>query len=484
MENSRLPGNLLKLKKLSTTDFVNFKVLDETKSKIKEAEKLLQKVIENSNKSVIPKTDQFSLIVQNFLDPEKRFSFFTNTSTVKKLCWALDYSDSKIPNSIIELGYLTTALETIEPHFTPSCYSALIYILCSNWGDNNVDRLRRYLALKLKDETNQREKVLFFQKKLSFISINTGPGDWAFQTFNYGERHLEVFFEKNSMVAYLKTTRFFKIFTITYFEEFLKNSTFENRSRWQEIIDFSKNNYEESIAKYLVAFEIFHFKNQIKNDSIRDVIQNQAVKLIGDPNRESHWKLQKSEYSQDKINIVEEARKVLNQWINETLVNLFFSQVVDDRDRRSFWMTYVSKMSTVDIFLSDSQLYSILGDPKVKDGLENRFGILTSGGNTSSILIFTIDKYRFVLAGSIAGGALYVHPNTSTLYPRIEDLKSEWLYAGKRLRTLNKQSLIHSYLPILINQDGYYLEFHEEGRMVHTGNWQWRLESWLESKTQ
>ncbi len=484
MDNKNSSGNLLKFKKLGNTDFVKFKILEETKAKIKKAEKLLQKVIDNSNNTAIPKKDQFNLIVESFLDPGKRDSFFTNSSAVKRLCWALDYTDSRIPNSIIELGYLTTALETIEPHFTPSCYSALIYILCSNWGDNNIDRLKRYIALKLKEETNQRAKVQFFQKNLGYISLSTGPVDWAVQTFNSGELHLEGFFEKNAMAEYLKNTRYFKKFTMTFFEVLLKNSRFENRSRWQEIIDFSKVNYEISLTKYLISFEISHFKIQITNDSIRDIIKNQAVKLIGDPNRESYWKLPENEYQRDKIDIVEDARNVLNQWINETLVNIFFSKVVDDRDRRSFWMGYVSKMSTVDIFLSDYQLHSILNDPQVKGGLENRFGILTSGGSTSSILIFTIDKYRFVLAGSIAGGALYVHPNTSTLYPRIEDLKSDWLYAGKRLRTLNKQSLIHSYLPNLINQDSYYLDFHEEGRMVHTGNWQWRLSSWLKSKIQ
>ena len=129
MENLNSFGKLLKFKKLGNSDFVKFNVLEETKTKIKEAEKLLQKVIENSNNTAIPKTDQFNQIVESFLDPNKRDSFFSNSSAVKKLCWALDYTDSRIPKSIIELGYLSTALETIEPHFTPSCYSALIYIL-------------------------------------------------------------------------------------------------------------------------------------------------------------------------------------------------------------------------------------------------------------------------------------------------------------------------------------------------------------------
>jgi ferritin len=479
-----LNGNLLKFKKLDKTDFITFKVLDETKTKIRDAEKLLQKVIDESNSPVIPKSDEFNQVIKFFLDEENRSSYFSNPSRVKKLCWCLDYTDNQFTKSIIELGYLSTALETIESDFSPSCYSALIYILCSNWGNSDVDRLRRYLALKLKDETNQRMKVRYFQNNLSYISNNTGPIDWASQTFNSGERHLNIFYEKNPMIGYLKNTRYFKKFTLTYFETFLKNSRFENRSRWQEIIDFSKETYEDSLVKYLISFEISHFKNQINNDSIRDIIKNQAVKSIGDPNRKSYWKLPENEYHSYQIEIVEEARNVLNRWINETLVNIFFSKVVDDRDRRNFWMNYVSKMTTVDIFLSNYQLYSILNDPQVKDGLENRFGVLTSGGNTSSILIFTIAKYRFVLAGSIAGGALYVHPNTSGLYPKIEDIKSEWPFAGKRLRTLSKDSLVHSSLPNLIQEDSYYMNFYEEGRMVHNGNWQRRLGFWLNEKIQ
>jgi len=138
--------------------------------------------------------------------------------------------------------------------------------------------------------------------------------------------------------------------------------------------------------------------------------------------------------------------------------------------------------SSVDIFISVQKLEEVFQDNRVKNGLENRFGVLYSGGNTSSIIIFTIKKYRFVLAGSHAGGALYVHPNTSELYPNIEALDSNWPVNGKRLRRLNKSLLIHSYLPTLVASDSNYNYFQEEGRLTHNGNWEDRLDHWMQNK--
>lgn len=478
----RLFNQFEKFKKLSNSDFKRFKVYDITKDRIRDANKELDEIIFNSSASDLPNRDMFDLVLIEFFNEDGREDFFSNTSMTKKLCWVLDYSNRQYDRSIIESGLLTTALDLIDRKFTPSMYSGLINILFSNWTDPKIERLRKYVQIKLSFETNQRSKVLFFQNHLHFFSSFEGPEKWATYVFNGKHVNVISFFENNPAVDYLKRTEYFKIFVISLYESVLKQNDIGDRYKWQTFIEFAQEYFEPSLIKYLIALEIFHFRNQISDGSLKDKIKNRAISVIGDPIKKSNWLLEHHLLTPQRKHVVNEVRNILNHWINETLINLFFSNVVDDYDRRSFWKQYIDKMASVDIFLRSNSLYGILTDERVKDGLESRFGVLNSGGNTNSVLIFTIDRFRFVLAGSIAGGALYVHPEGSPYFPNIEGLKIDTNMWGYKLRSINKYELVHSHLPSLIEQTEYSFYLNNEGRMVHTGNWKSRLKRWMDKK--
>jgi hypothetical protein len=469
-------------KRLSNSDFKNFKVYDITKEKIKLSTRQLDKVIIKSDKFGQPKKDQLSKILEDFYDEFKRNTVFSNISTVKKLIWILDYKDQNFKSSIIENGFLTAALELVDKKFSSSMYSSLIYILFSNWTDPRIERLRKYVNKKLIQETDRRAKVIFFQNNIEFILKSDGPESWANISFNRGILDLDSFFLKNPYLEILRNTDYFKIYAISLFEKILNEKSLDSRDLWSGIIEYSIDNFEISITKYLISFEIFKFKNVLKTHFLKDKIKNEAFQIIGDPAITSNWLIESSFIDFEKRKIIEQARLILNSWVNETLVNIFFSKIVDDYDRRIFWKNYVERMTTVDIFLNYFVLGELFNDERIKDGLENRFGVLNSGGNTTSILIFSIGKFRFVLAGSTGGGALYVHPEGSKYYPALENLPIDSFIGGKKIRSLNKQLIIHSELPNLIEQDNNYLYFKNEGRMIHSGNWQNRLRAWMNNR--
>jgi hypothetical protein len=469
-------------KRLSRSDFKNFKVFEQTKEKIKLSTRQLDEIIFKSDKFGQPKQDQLTRILEDFYDEKKRTSVFSSLSKVKKLIWVLDYKDQNFTSSIIENGLLTVALDLIDQKFSSSMYSSLIYILFSNWTDPRLERLRKYVNKKLIQETDRKAKIVFFQNHIEFILKADGPERWANSSFKNGILDLNTFFSSNPYLEILRNTDYFKIYTISLFEKILENNSLDSRDLWSGYIQYSLSNFEISITKYLISFEIFIFKNVLKTHHFRDKIKNEAFQIIGDPAITSNWLVESAFIDFERRKIISQARTILNSWVNETLVNIFFSKVVDDYDRRSFWRDYVDRMTTVDIFLNYFVLNDLFYDERIKDGLENRFGVLNSGGSTSSILIFSIGKFRFVLAGSTGGGALYVHPEGSTYYPAIENLPIDSFIGTKKIRSLNKQLIIHSGLPNLIDQDNNYLYFKNEGRMVHSGNWQSRLRAWMNSR--
>lgn len=479
-----MDGIFSKLKSLNSSGFPKFEISEFTIRKLQESNRNLDNILKNSGTIGQPKVDHFKQVLTYFYDNEHRDRYFTNSLSIKRLCWALDYTDEEFPESILEKGQLVLALGYIDKYFSSSCLTALIFILFNKWQSSKVDFLRDYLRNRIIAEKNERPKLKYYRENIDYLCQKDGPIRWSQDSFKTYQGIIDLFFESNPYISYAKGTQYFKLFLIEMFENTVRNAILSERENWKGILDFAKENFERNLHKYLVSAEIVRFKDEIKGSTFQDVIKNEAFEYIGDPGKESNWVLPSSEFSTYQIQVVQEARQILNIWINESLVDLFFSEVVEDLPRKRFWMNYVSKMTTVDIFLSSQKLEEIFNDSRVKNGMEQRFGVLSSGGSTSSVIIFTIKKYRFVLAGSLAGGALYVHPDSSTLYPRIEELRNEWPVLGRRLRRLDRGLLIHSYLRNLISENNNYLYFENEGRMVHTGNWQYRLRKWMNKKVE
>lgn len=474
-----------KFKNLSSTDFKTFKVFEDTKQTIKASNQKLDEIIRESSKSNYPSEDFIKTILLNFYDDEARDEFFAKATNAKKLSWVLDYKDQHFNESIAGGGYLTLALQLIEKKFNSSMYSGLLHALFSNWQNADFERLRNYISKKLKLETNQRIKVLYFQSILQYISTIDGPKIWA-ANFSLDQVIDPInFFNENLYIEYLRNTEYFHLFFIELYEQSVRRSQYREKQKWRRILQFSRDNFDSSISKYLIAFEIYHFENQLTENEELDELKNLGVSIIGDPIKSYLWVVENPLFSIDQKAIISRAQKILTKWINRTLINLFFSKVVDDYDRRTFWKEYIDSMSSVYIFLNSIIIWDIISDPRIKHGLENRIGVLKNGGPTTSVLIFDIQKYRFVLSGSTSGGALYVHPTGSNYFPKIDKITSYQYVSGKKLMEIDKRDLTHSHLPNLMSQpnNGFYsYRNKDEGRMVHSGRWMVYLKKWMAEK--
>ncbi|MGE0929496.1 EH signature domain-containing protein [Peijinzhouia sedimentorum] len=474
---------LNKLKHLSRTDFKKFKVFENTKNRLIQSSSELDDVIRASSKIGQPTEDFIQIILFQFYEEDTRENFFSNISTVKKLCWVLDYKDELFNQSIVDNGLLTVALELIDRNFSTVMYFSLLNTLFSNWSDLRFERLRKYIIKKLHSDTNQRSKIIYLKSIIQFISTPKGPENWALEVSKNEEVDPNIFFSNHIFLDHLKNKEYFQIFFISLYEHLVRENSFEDRWKWRNILEFSKINFVPSITKYFISLEIYHYENDVFGTNNQDLLKNLAIELIGDPQNKSQWIISHIYINQDRKEIIEAARKILTKWVNATLINLFFSRVVDDYDRRIFWVDYINDMERVDIFLNSYLFQSIIKDPAVKGGLEDRFGIMKNGGTTSSVLIFDISKFRFVLSGSTAGGALYVHPIGSVYFPNVENLPLANFGLGKKYRVISKTDLVHSHIQNLMSHDSdYNYSQNDEGRMVHSGYWKFYLGKWMNNK--
>lgn len=475
----KLFAKLNKLKNLSSTDFKIFKVHDNTRERLNISNRNLDIIIQTATKFTPPTQDQYYTVLFEFYKESTRQDYFSTSNSLKKLCWAIDYKDNIFKESILEKDLLTTVLELIDAKFSSVFYKPLAYTLFTNWTNPKIERLRKYFNKKLVKENNARSLVRFLQSQQPYIEEVSGPSKWAADLLDKGFRSPELIFKNYPSIESSKQSEYFQLLVLDLYERIIKSSSYSNKNNWVSLFDFANENYSPSIRKYMLALEIYLFKHQMNDSLSRNLMVQKAMEVIGDPMKQSNWIIDGPLLDSQRKNIVLEAREVLLRWVNEKLINLFFTKVVDDWDRRNFWKDYTEYMTSVDIFLNSYALDEVLSNKDLTSGLETRFGLL-KGGGTNSLLIFNIKKYRFVLSGSTGGGALYVHPIGSSFYPTIENLEKTHLVFGVMVRTMHKYTVVHSQLNNLIPQRNDTPDYwNEEGRLVHTGNWQYRLRNWL-----
>ena len=78
---------------------------------------------------------------------------------------------------------------------------------------------------------------------------------------------------------------------------------------------------------------------------------------------------------------------------------------------------------------------------------------------------------NFVIVEFSAGGALYVYQKGTNYYKETFNKKIEKI-----------DDLKQPYMPQLIISSYDYMDMNSEGRMVHSGNWRYRLEMWFMEK--
>jgi hypothetical protein len=230
-----------------------------------------------------------------------------------------------------------------------------------------------------------------------------------------------------------------------------------------DIMSFLRKHNHQTINKQCITKLILKL-DTTNTQNFQDIIQAEAFELIGDPAIDAYWSPWEGASESDEQEL-RRAQTILNEWITRKCIGLFFERLAMDADRKKFWLRYVKKITKFKIYLSNKGIYLLKIDNRLDSYLQNRLGRLDGA---ESALVMILDNYTLI-EFSTTGHAFYAYKSTNPLCPKIErDYVS--VYDLKHPQSMKALMSVES---------GNLYNFQPEGKLNHSGHWQWRLEQWL-----
>ena len=440
---------------------------DSTKREINKKQKVTEKIIDRFSLFTPKIPPDVGEIYRLFMKSAKEDRSaiernFGSVQNVRKLARSLSYKEEK---SIIKSIFCREALRIIYIHFRPNMISDIFSALMKNWISSDTHLLKSFIASKLKKNNSKSKYLVAIKSKAQYYLDPAG-------IINLCQNIIADNKQPDDVFEYLEVPK--SMITFEYFSEFAETYTklLTRQTDFLEKIDgiFSflqdhnlKDTYKKCLEK--VVLKVDSISN---SDTIRMKILNFCFQNIGDPSSDHCWYPWEGANEQDKENL-NKARKILNQWLANKFIYLFFDKIAMDQDRKEFWNRHIDYVSNFKIYMDNARLYSFkYNNQDIEPAILNcRLGQLRGGGNISSFVL-EIKNYNFV-EFSQTGGACYIYKTGNELKP---DLSRKIITLSRLKHPDNRQ--------MAVGTDGQYYYFHEEGRVYHGGDWQTRLKAWME----
>ncbi|MCD4744488.1 MAG: hypothetical protein K8R67_18650 [Desulfobacteraceae bacterium] len=441
---------------------------DSTKLEINKDQKKIEKIIDKFSPFTPKIPPDVGEIYRLFMKSanegksaiERNFSSLRN---VKKLVWSLSYKEGA-EQSIVDSIFCPEALRVIDDHFKPSMMLAIFSALMKNWISSDTHLLKSFITSKLKKNNGQSKRLSAVKLKVQYYLDPAG-------IINLCQNIIADNKQPDNVFEYLEAPK--SMIGFEYFSEFAETYTklLTRQTDFLEKIDniFSflkdhnlKDTYKKCLEK--VVLKVDSISN---SDSIRMKILNFCFQHIGDPSSELYWRPWKNANEQDKKNL-NKARRILNQWLANKFIYLFFDKIAMDQDRKEFWNRYIDYVTNFKIYMDNTRLYSFkYNNQDIEPAILNcKLGQLKGSGSISSFVL-EIKNYNFV-EFSHTGGACYIYKSGNELKP---DLSREIIRLDRLKHPDNRQ--------MAVGTNGQFYYFHKEGRVFHQGDWQTRFNAWM-----
>lgn len=199
-------------------------------------------------------------------------------------------------------------------------------------------------------------------------------------------------------------------------------------ARVPEVLALLEENATEHLKLACDAFLVACSQRGLeRQEEILDV----ALRHFGDPRLERSTKW---------LGISQEARELCKQWVSLADLELFFSSVAMDEDRRRFWLQYVDQMSYSRIALGNDVVRR--SDPALQNFLkQHRHAILDNGDPTLSAAIFRI-KNMLIVEFSHVGHACYIYDHDNVPFDMDSPVFADSVRFARKPRTGLKDSRI------------------------------------------
>lgn len=309
---------------------------------------------------------------------------------------------------------------------------------------NYDGNIRRYLRIK--------NNIHYF---LNFEGVDLLVNEVIQYNINLGQVHTKVELPQEFL-----TSPYFSNFINQYYIKLLKNKLFtiNKLDEFEEFLDHHNNSLTNKI---LIPKMITNHQND--DLKLFDRIRDLAFDQIGDPASESKWSVDKKQMNEEDIQSLKEARDILNRWLIQKFINVFFEICINDPNRKKYWLQYVDYINTFRVYGTFTTKQLLLNDDRIRDFINSRFTLVNGNANSSAFLM-EINNYSLIEFGD-SSNAFYAYKNNSIYRKTVEG----------DINTLNQLKF-----PNLPSLHSFQLE--ENGKLHHKGDWQQNFTSFLRRK--
>ena len=304
---------------------------------------------------------------------------------------------------------LTDLLKLLNDNWSDSLIFGLMSGLLNGW--NNLLKscksvLSNFIIQKLNEYDGNRKSIEVLKPLLRYLDSNNGdlllgadfaelgiPISECASYINLPDSWVGYSFFSNVILSYYtKRKREINEF-IDDLELVLK---LHNNTRFNKII----------ISKLIV---------QVSNQSfgpLQDQIKRMAFNLIGDPDILSKWH-PVTNAPTDHSSEIKQAVQILNQWIIQQFINVFFEKCINDPRRKRYWLKYANKITQFNVIGSSYTKRILLEDDRISEFVTSRYKTTRTGDD--SAIMFVLKSHILVEFSDM--GKLYAYKVSNPLAP-------------------------------------------------------------------
>lgn len=375
------------------------------------------------------------------------------------LCFNINIPIVKNTSILNDEAYYNSFIRLINDKWMDSFLVSLYITSIKNWNEPFAHKLLKFINAKIIKYEGNIKRYLRIKNNIHYFLNAKGIKLLVDETIKYNIS-LNQIHTKVELPQEFLTSPYFSIFINQYYIKLLKNKLFtiDKLDEFEEFLDHHNNSLTN---KKLIPKMIMNHQNDDLNlfDRIRDLTFDQ----IGDPANEAKWSVDKNQMNEEEIQSLKEARNILNRWLIQKFINVFFEICINDSDRKKYWLQYVDHINTFKVYGTFTTKQLLLKDDRIRDFISSRFEMV-NGNTNSSAFLMEINDYSLIEFGD-SSNAFYAYRNNSIYRKAIDE----------DINTLNQLKF-----PSLPSLHSNPLE--ENGRMLHSGNWQQNFTSFLRRK--
>lgn len=401
----------------------------------------------------------------------KKFKSFINNSNIvferrelRTLTYALNHSEQNLQFIFGSEDELNYTLQLLESNWRDSFLLGLIDCFLKNWEtkhQKSLEQLEQFIAKKLDNYTGNRSTLISFKNNKRYFSTKNGDlilGDTIAKLNKPIQEATKILGVPDSWFDY----SYFSKVIVSYYER--------NKSKIAIEVDNLNDvlqKHNSSITSKRLISKIIIQANQPQFTTVQDKIKKIAFTQIGDPSNISNWTAFENATEIEKQEIIQ-GRNILNEWITQQFINVFFNVCINDEGRKKFWLRFASKISSFKVYGPLHTKSILKRDERIAEYVDARFETVSSRRDVSAFILYIGD------------------------YMLIEFSNEGYACCAYKINSLNKPNLNcklnsvddlrNSSLPLAVQSDSNYYYTNEEGRLFHNENWQHKFNHWLNEK--